>query len=128
MDEETLNILLKGGHLSMRERIERGQWPHPPLSFKDLVKHLAKMIQNEKWFPNKREPYSEGKPIDERGSIERISKFIYIYHSQRAQATNPTVLAEKEDKVFLTPTGAAKFYLKWDLCLPGDLDGWIVTK
>jgi len=37
------------------------------------------------------------------------------------------VLAEQTEKVFSSSQDAARYYLKWDLNLPGDLDGWTVV-
>lgn len=127
MDSETLTFLLRGGHLNMPERIERGSWPHPPLIFSDVVGHLAQVLKSEKWFPREWKPAVPGESIWEGGVIERKARWIYIYRVQRHHPINPNVLAERTKKVFLSPGGAAKHYLKWDLNLPGDLDGWKVV-
>jgi hypothetical protein len=126
MDSETLTFLLRGEHLNMPERIERGLWPHPPLSFFDIVRHLAKVLESEKWFPREWKAAVAGESVCESGVIERQSPSRYIYRAQRHHPTNPCVLAEQTEKVFTSPEDAARFYLKWDLNLPGDLDGWKV--
>lgn len=61
MDNETLLLLLKGGHLSMPDRIARGAWPHPPLYFAAVANFLAAVLeQNEAWFPYRWEPHRTG--------------------------------------------------------------------
>ena len=127
MDSETLTFLLRGGHLSMPERIERGLWPHSPLQFSVVVRHLAQVLKSEKWFPRQWKAAVEDESVWEGGVIERKSQRLYVYRAQRHHPINPNVLAEQTKKIFLTPEGAARYYLKWDLNLPGDLDGWKVV-
>ena len=128
MDPETLTFLLGAGRLSMSDRIERGLWPHPPLKLSELVRHLSGVIESEKWFPRPWEPAVPGQPVWEGGVIERVSPTRYIYRNQRHHPTNPSVLAEQTEKGFTSSKKAAAHYLKWDLHLPGDLDGWQVIK
>ncbi len=126
MDSEILTFLLKHGHLDMQERFKRNIWPHPPLKFNDLVNHLAKVLQSENWFPHFWRPEEKGESIYEGIIIERKSPFLYICHVQRHSPINPFLLAERTAKTFFFSKSAARFYLKYDLCLPGDLDGWQV--
>jgi hypothetical protein len=126
MDENTLLFLLRGGHLSMSDRIEKGLWPHPPLKYSDVVECVTKAVELETWFPLEWKPI-EGKSIREGGIIERLSSSKYIYRSYRHQAINPTILAEQSEIVFKSSQAVVRYYLKWDLHLPGDLDGWQVT-
>jgi hypothetical protein len=127
MDSATLTSLLRGEHLNMPDRIERGVWPHPPINFSDLVTHLVAVLQSEKWFPREWKPAEPGKPVWEGGVIERQSSSRYVYRAQRHHPTQPNILAEKTEKVFSSPEDAARHYLKWDLNLPGNLDGWTVV-
>jgi hypothetical protein len=126
IDKETLTFLLRGGHLNMPDRISRGAWPHPPLKFDDLVQHLVSILKTERWFPRAWEPAKPGEIVWEGGVIERVSSSKYIYHAQRGQPTNPFVLAESTEQQFSSAEAVARHYLKWDLNLPGDLDGWKV--
>ena len=126
MDKETLTFLLRAGHLSMTERIERNIWPHDPLKYSAVVQHLANVIQREKWFPCEWQPAIPNQPIREGVVIERKARYLFIYHSQRHSPINPYSLAGEIHKVFFSSRSVAKFYLKWDLGLPGDLDGWKV--
>ena len=127
MDYETLTSLLRGEHLNMPERIKRGLWPHPPLKLSDLVAHLSRILESEKWFPREWKPAVPGESIWEGGVIERQSPSLYVYRVQRHQPINPTVLAEQFEIVFSSAEEAARHYLKGDLNLPGDLDGWKVV-
>ena len=40
---------------------------------------------------------------------------------------HPHVLADRGFSVFFSAKAAARHYLKWELNLPGDLDGWKVV-
>jgi hypothetical protein len=128
MDSDTLTFLLRGGHLNMTERTERGLWPHPPLKLSEIVRHLAKILQSEKSFPREWIPAVPGEPVWEGGVIERKARWVYFYRTQRHHALNPTVLAEVAKKIFFSPKSAARHYLKWDMNLPGSLDGWKVIR
>jgi hypothetical protein len=126
MDSETLTLLLKQGHLNMRERIDRGVWPHPPLIYADVLDQLVRLIENAQWFPEPWKPVVPGQPVREGGIIERVSLIKYVYRSRRSNPAHPYLEAEQVEKVFSSAKLAADYYLKWDLHLPGDLDGWEV--
>ena len=52
VDNKTLLFLLKGGHLSMPDRIALGAWPHAPLFYDAIVNYLAAVLEErEAWFP-----------------------------------------------------------------------------
>ncbi len=127
MDSETLTFLLRGGHLNMPERIKRGLWPHPPLKFSEIVRHLVKVLESEKCFPREWKPAVPGESVFEGGVIECQSLSKYVYRTQRHHPINPNVLAEQTEMIFALSEEALRFYLKWDLNLPGDLDGWKVV-
>jgi hypothetical protein len=128
MDDETLLFLLKGGHLSMPDRIARGAWPHAPLSFEAVADYLATVLeQNERWLPCRRQPHQVGQAVREGGTIERQANHRYVYRSNAAHPTSPTILNRSVETVFQTAREAAVYYLHWDLHLPGDLDGWQVV-
>lgn len=123
MDEETLTILLSGGHLSMPERIARGAWPHPPLKAAEVLPHLTNLIQQSKWFPRRFKPHREGQPVHEGGTIERQGPDRYVCRAARAHPIQPYELAQGTERIFARADDAARYYLEWDLNLPGDLDG-----
>jgi hypothetical protein len=126
VDRESLVFLLRGGHLSMEERLARGIWPHPPLKMSALVATIAEVLEQEEWFPHRWEPAALGKPVHEGGTIQRIGRRRFIYRAQRHHPVIPTVLAESVETVFSTAKGAVRHYLRWDLNLPGQLDSWTV--
>jgi hypothetical protein len=127
MDEETLSLLLRGEHINMPERIARGLWPHPSLKFSEVLAHLTRLLQQHRWFPSEWQPHSEGKPVREGGTIERQGLDRYVYRAARSNPIHPYILADSTERVFSSAEDAARHFLKWDLHLPGDLDGWKVV-
>lgn len=123
MDEETLTVLLQGGHINMPERIARGLWPHPPLSLSEVLPHLIRLLNQHKWFPREWKPHREGEPVHEGGTVERQGLDRYVYRAARPHPIQRHVVAESTERVFSSAEDAARFYLRWDLKLPGDLDG-----
>ncbi|MGA9391990.1 MAG: hypothetical protein WBV69_16285 [Candidatus Sulfotelmatobacter sp.] len=128
MDEETLTMLLRGEHLSLPDRIARGSWPHPPLRFSQVLAHLTKLLDQHKWFPREWKPYRVGEPVQEGGTIEHQGRDRYVYRAARAHPIQPRALAESTERVFSSAEDAARYFLKWDLHLPGDIDGWKVIE
>jgi hypothetical protein len=128
IDDETLTFLLKHGHLDQQELLKRGVHPSRPLKFNDVVNHLAKVLQNERWFPRYWEPEAEGEAIYEGIIIERKLPFLFVCHVQRHSPMNPALLAERKSRIFFSPKSVARFYLKFDFGLPGNLDGWKVVR
>ena len=126
MDDELLMTLLRGEHVAMDLRIERGMWPHAPLRLADLVARIAQELEPARWFPRPWAPAQEGRVVHEGGTIERVGRMRYVYRAQRHHPLAPTLLAEQTERVFFTAAGAARFYLRWDLNLPGSLDGYQV--
>jgi hypothetical protein len=101
--------------------------PHCPIKLSDVVRHLARVLESEKWFPREWKPAVPGESVWEGGVIERQSPSRYIYRSQRHHRINPNILSDQTKKIFTSSEAAAHFYLRWDLNLPGDLDGWTVV-
>jgi len=126
MDDETLTFVLRGGHVSMPDRIARGLWPHPSLRFHQLARVVARLVKQQGAFPRAWQPHLPGHAVVEGGVIERRGPLAYVYRAQRHQATDPYRLAEVTQRRFLSALAAARHYLRWDLHLPGDLDGWRV--
>jgi hypothetical protein len=127
MDDDTVTLLLSGGHISLAERTARGLWPHPPLRLRALARVVARRVREEGSFPHPWRPHEAGQPVEERGVIERRGALRYVYRTQRHAATDPTLLAETAERLFFSAAAAARHYLRWDLRLPGDLDGWKVV-
>ncbi len=110
----------------MPERMTRGLWPHPPLNFSEVVGHLTGLANQQRWFPREWRPHRDGEPVHEGGVIERQGINRYVYRAARAHPGRPSFLAESIERVFSSADEAARYYLRWDLHLPGDLDGWKV--
>jgi hypothetical protein len=128
VDDETLLFLLKGGHLSMPDRIARGVWPHSPLAFDVIANYLAGVLErDEEGFPYQWEPPRSGQIVREGGTIERQGSCRYVYRNIAAHPVSPTTPSRFVETAFSNSRDAAVHYLKWDLGLPGDLDGWTVV-
>jgi hypothetical protein len=112
----------------MPDRVARGLWPHPPLKFEEVLAHLTGLLEQHEWFPREYHAHREGEPVDERATIQRVGSSKYIYRASRAHPVQPWVLAQTAEEVFHSARGAARYYLKWSLNLPGDLDGWKIIK
>ena len=126
MDANMLTEVLAGRHFNMEERFARSAWPHEPLRFEDVVTHLAAVLKERHWFPD---PWLErlpGSPVADRTVVEREGTRRYVVRFERS---GPWMnLAEAGERVFRTPEEAAEFYLRAELHLPGDLDGWKVIE
>ncbi len=128
MDSETIIFLLKGGHLNVEERKEKGIWPHPPLILSDLVDELVKYIKTHKWFPYEWVERKNGELIDDVSVIEKVNDKKFVYRSRAASPYDLTIITAKIEKKFKSPTKAAEYYLRNELRLPGDLDSWKVVE
>jgi len=128
MDSETLTFVLHGGHINMPDRVARGLWPHSPLWFSEILDHLSKLLEQNRWFPREWNPHREGDPVNERASIERLDDGRYVYRTARAHPIRPVQLVQTAERIFPTAKDAARYFLQWDLHLPGDLDGWKVVE
>jgi hypothetical protein len=128
MSPELLTRLLRGEHVSMEERLRLGAWPHNALRFEDVVAHLAAALRAETSFPRPWEEAVSGQAVLEGGVIERQGPEQFRYRARRAHPIQPTVIAESVEQSFASAEAAARHYLKWDLGLPGDLDGWKIVE
>ena len=127
MDDEILLFLLRGGHLSMPDRIATGAWPHPPLHFDSVADFLSGVLATaDTWFPYRLEDRQLGEPVREGGTIERKTNQCYVYRNAAAHPGAPSVLNRSVELEFSNAHDAAAHYLRTDLNLPGDLDGWKV--
>ena len=128
IEKSLLEQLLRGGRVSMQERVARGAWPHPPLRFDELAEQVAALIQAETAFPRPWVAPEPGQPIYEGGVVIREAPNRFVYRTQRHHPLDPTVFVESAETVFRSADAAARHYLKWDLGLPGSLDGWEVIR
>jgi hypothetical protein len=125
--DEMLIALISGAHFSMEERIRQGAWPHPPLRLRDLVAHLARVLESRDWFPRAWHPAEPGAAVADLTVIERRGPGDFLVHFQRSGPSGFTV-AERGQRAFRKAEDAASFYLTAEFHLPGDLDGWKVTE
>jgi len=119
MDKDLLTFLLEGGHLNMLERVDKKAWPHAPLKYEAVLEHLAALIENRIWFPADLTSEREGVIIQNTGND-------FIAHCLGYGAGGSRQPDRDERKTFKKSKDAADFYLRNDLRLPGDLDGWVV--
>jgi hypothetical protein len=127
MDERMLEELLRGKHISMEDRLLRKAWPHPALRLSECVRCITDVLKRERWFPCEWRPTVDGEVVREGGVIERAAPGRYVYRSQRHHPIEPMVLADSTEQVFWSGARAARYYLRWDLNLPGKLDGYDVV-
>src|SRR5262249_8184106 len=95
--------------------------------FRNLFLISLPCCNRKRWFPREWKPAELGESVCEGGVIERQSSSRYVYRAQRHHPTRPDILAEQTETVFSSAEDAARHYLKWDLNLPGKLDGWVVV-
>jgi hypothetical protein len=91
------------------------------------VQHLAEILRRGTSFPRLWLAHKKGQVVVAGGVIEE-HRDGYIYRSQRAAPLDPSALAETHERRFESAEEAAAHYLRWDLHLPGDLDGWKVIR
>jgi hypothetical protein len=126
MDNETVLFLLKDGHIDMTERFKKRIWPHPPLFFSHIVNILAGYLKLNRCFPSPWIERKDGELIDDSSVIEKTDDKNFTYRSRRAHPINLTKIGINIKKTFKTAESAAEYYLRNDLNLPGDLDGWVI--
>jgi hypothetical protein len=128
MDTESLDYLLRGGHYNVPDRIARGIWPHGPLTMADLIDHIVSALKRDRWFPREWVSRTDAELIDDVIVIEMQATNRFVVRSRRASVYDLQKIGEQSEQVFATGEEAARFYLKWELNLPGDLDSWKVTE
>jgi len=127
MPSEILTRLLQGEHFSVEDRKNLGLWPAETLRYTDVAAHLEQLLEKSKWFPCVVPFSSNSEPIREGIYIHCEARDRFVCIARRTRADNPKVLAEEAETVFNTPRDAVDYYLKWELNLPGRLDGWSVV-
>lgn len=127
MSKDILTRLLKGNHINVEERKQLGLWPLEELKYEAILRHLVELITASEWFPFEPLTSIDGETIYEGIIIHQESPKQYVCYSSRAYALNPNSIAEQSAVSYSSPKKAAEYYLKWELKLPGRLDGWIVS-
>ena len=117
-----LHRLLLGEHIDTQERDLLGISPTTRIKIDELACFLAGTIQTTKRFPpeSKKESLS---PVYEGIVITKMPDGRYSCVAKRTYADNPNLVAERVETIFNDSLSAAKHSLKWDLALPGTLDG-----
>lgn len=128
MDSESLDCLLRGGRYNVPDRIARGIWPHAPLRMTDLVAHIVAALDRASWFPHQWVTRADGEMIDDVIVIERQAPDRFVVRCRCASVYDLRRIGEQSETVFSTGAEAARFYLKWELNLPGYLDSWKVIE
>jgi hypothetical protein len=128
MSHEILTLLLRGGHLDTARRVALGLLPLEILRYAEVRRHLVRLILQAEWFPRPLEEHVAGEAVDEHIIVQRLAGHRFACHARRAAPLDPTALVEEAHPVFHSARRAADFYLRWELNLPGDLDGWEVRK
>jgi hypothetical protein len=128
MDKKILLFLLQGNHINMEQRSADGLWPHKPISMSECIEVIEQYLDKNRFFPYPWVERSQGELIDDVIVIEKLSAHKYVCRFRSASPSDLRVISEQGEKVFNNVKEAIKFYLKWELCLPGDLDGWKVKK
>lgn len=126
MPPEILTRVLAGEHLNVEERKALGLWPPDTLRYGEVVDHLAEVLASQEWFPRGLESSKGGVAVHEGIYVHRQGPDRFVCVAQRARADHPTALAETTETAFSSSRAAAEYYLKWELNLPGRLDGWPV--
>ncbi len=108
------------------ERKERGLWPNEQLQYSEVLDHLVAILEREEWFPRAMPEHKPGDLVYEGTVVQRVSPSCFVCHSRRPSVYDLRTLAGESRKEFHSAREAAKFYLKWELNLPGRLDSWIV--
>jgi hypothetical protein len=133
---DVLTALLRGEHIDMEEREARGLLPAETLRYGDVLEHLAGEISRSEWFPRPWVAHVPGQSVDETIVIERLGAgrrrwpgaARFVCHARRHAATDPAALVEEAHKRFRSARRAAECYLRLQLGLPGDLDGWTIAR
>ena len=120
LPREILLKMLQGNHIYPEERQQLGITRDMVLSLNDLIEVLVEELNRAGRFPS---------DVDE--GILALREGMYLVKLQcgyecrmlRYSVHNPNVVAEAKKTLFEDPKEAAAFYMKWELGLPGRLDG-----
>ena len=128
MNDEILLNILSGHHYNMVDRRELGVWPHTTISMCRCISVIQKSLLEKKYFPRKYKSPTPGKNVGDVMAIEVVEEGRYILHSHIASQYNLAAISEESHVLYETAESVIREYLKWELGLPGDLDGWKVTE
>lgn len=138
---DILTALLRGEHIDVERRETLGLRPEETLRYADVAAHLAGVISRSEWFPRPWVEHVSGEYVDENIVVQNLragrdgagrrrwpGSPRYVCHARRHATLDPTALVEEAHRPFWSARRAARFYLRFQLGLPGDLDGWKVVR
>jgi len=112
--------LLSGEHLYPDERRRLGISKDTVLYYEELIETMADELRVTGCFPSGVEKVT----LETREGIYIIkTERGYECRVKRYSPSNSSVVVEGKEITFAEPKDAARFYLKWELNLPGRLDG-----
>lgn len=110
--------LLAGGHVDQRTRKELGIGTNVVLRYNDLVKLLTAEVKAKGKFP-----FEFDGSIPQDGMCIVRKGWHYVIISCRTRADCPMVEAERSESWYFFCASAVRDYMRWNLNLPGSLDG-----
>ncbi len=128
MSPEILKRLLKGEHLTVDECKTLNLLPRETLSYNEALSYLTEILESSDYFPKSLAEAMCNGIVPEGIFIENKGRNCFVCIVQRTLPDNPRVLAERAKMSFNSAQSAAEYYLKWELHLPGRLDGWRVLQ
>jgi hypothetical protein len=120
LSNDILLRILAGGHICPDERQRMGITIHTVIQYNELVRILVNELNKTGVFPSN----VDFAVLDVREGmyIVKTDKG-YECRMHRYSPSNPKLVVEAKTIVFADIREVVNFYLKWELCLPGRLDG-----
>ncbi len=119
---DILLSIINGEHISIEKRKSLAIGTNPVLKMDDFVSVLADELQKVDCYP----PSQSCGGFLREGIVITKREGLFVCVSQRTSPSDPREICEKNETVFRNARDAARFYLKWELCLPGRIDGFVV--
>ena len=110
--------LLAGGHVDLLTRKQAGLDTNVVLRYNDLVKLLTAEVKAKGKFP-----FEFDDSIPQDGMCIVRKGWHYVCMSCRTRADCPMVEAERSESWYFFCASAVRDYMRWNLNLPGSLDG-----
>ena len=112
--------LLLGEHIYPDERQRLGITIHTVIQYNELVRILANELNETGVFP----PKVDLATLDVREGMYIVkTDGEYECRMRRYSPSNPNLMVDAKTITFTDVREVVDFYLKWELCLPGHLDG-----
>ena len=112
--------ILGGGHIYPDERQRLGIAIHTVIQYNELVRILVNELNEKGVFP----PNVDLAVLDVREGMYIVkTDGGYECRMRRYSPSNPNLMIDAKTITFADVREVVDFYLKWELCLPGRLDG-----